>query len=192
MPWLRVQDVPSRGRSHKIPGVKVERLHHLLSDLERAYLLVCEFSEDVVDIREQYPLLPVESTQAIARAIGVRYPKYKATTLPLVMTTDFLLTVKQPSGDFKTVARTIKYGVWGATEQKVHLSPAISSQHHNLGPSQLHPLLDSVPKYGSRVESWAENPRGDCRYEIPKTAADSWFDSAVIHRMGRERGRSSA
>lgn len=109
LPWLRVQDVPSRGRSHKIPGVKVERLHHLLSDLERAYLLVCEFSEDVVDIREQYPLLPVESTQAIARAIGVRYPKYNATTLPIVMTTDFLLTVKQPSGDFKTVARTIKY-----------------------------------------------------------------------------------
>ncbi|QYG43679.1 conjugal transfer protein TraG N-terminal domain-containing protein [Pseudomonas aeruginosa] len=87
---------------------------------------------------------------------------------------------------------TAVIGVWGATEQKVHLSPAISSQHHNLGPSQLHPLLDSVPKYGSRVESWAENPRGDCRYEIPKTAADSWFDSAVIHRMGRERGRSSA
>lgn len=108
-PWLRVQDVPSMGRSHKIPGVKVDRIHHLLSDLERAYLLVCEFSEDVVDIREQYPLLPVESTQAIAKAIGVRYPRYKSTTLPLVMTTDFLLTVRQPNGDFKSVARTIKY-----------------------------------------------------------------------------------
>lgn len=97
------------GRSHKIPGVKVERIHHLLSDLERAYLLVCEFSEDVVDIREQYPLLPEESTQAIAKAIGVRYPRYKSTALPLVMTTDFLLTVRQPNGDFKSVARTIKY-----------------------------------------------------------------------------------
>ncbi|ENA27067.1 hypothetical protein HMPREF1487_09546 [Pseudomonas sp. HPB0071] len=97
------------GRSHKIPGVKIERLHHLLSDLERAYLLVCEFSENVVDIREQYPLLPAESTQAIAKAIGVRYPRYKSTALPLVMTTDFLLTVRQPNGDFKSVARTIKY-----------------------------------------------------------------------------------
>lgn len=109
VPWLRVQDVPSIGRSHKIPGVKIERIHHLLSDLERAYFLICEFSEDVVDIREQYPLLPVESTQAIARAIGVRYPKYKSTSVPLVMTTDFLLTVRQPNGDFKSVARTIKY-----------------------------------------------------------------------------------
>ncbi len=97
------------GRSWKIQGIKIERMHHLLSDLERAYFLVCEFSEDVVDIREQYPLLPLESTQAIARAIGVRYPKYKNTSVPLVMTTDFLLTVKQPNGDLKSVARTIKY-----------------------------------------------------------------------------------
>ncbi|MFG0268662.1 TnsA endonuclease N-terminal domain-containing protein [Pseudomonas sp. zjy_14] len=109
MPWLRVQDVPSRGRSWKIQGVKIDRMHHLLSDLERAYLLVLEFSDDVVDIREQYPLLPIESPQAIARAIGVRYPRYMKTTVPLVMTTDFLLTVKQPNGDFKSVARTIKY-----------------------------------------------------------------------------------
>lgn len=109
MPWLRVQDVPSTGRSWKIQGVKIERMHHLLSDLERAYLLVLEFSENVVDIREQYPLLPIESPQAIASAIGVRYPRYMKTNVPLVMTTDFLLTVKQPNGDFKSVARTIKY-----------------------------------------------------------------------------------
>lgn len=109
VPWLRVQDVPSMGRSWKIQGVKIDRIHHLLSDLERAYFLLCEFSEDVVDIREQYPLLPVESTQAIARATGVRYPRYKSTSVPLVMTTDFLLTVKQPNGDLKSVARTIKY-----------------------------------------------------------------------------------
>ena len=109
VPWLRVQDVPSIGRSHKIQGVKIERIHHLLSDLERSYFLVCEFSEDVVDIREQYPLLPTERAQAIASAIDVRYPRYPRTTLPYVMTTDFLLTVKDPSGNFKSVARTVKY-----------------------------------------------------------------------------------
>ncbi|MFJ4049792.1 TnsA endonuclease N-terminal domain-containing protein [Pseudomonas hunanensis] len=108
-PWLRVQDVPSRGRSHKIYGVKVDRLHHLFSDLERAYLLLWEFSESVVDIREQYPLLPRESAQAVATSIGVRYPRYPKTTVPYVMTTDFLLTVKCPDGRFETVARTVKY-----------------------------------------------------------------------------------
>lgn len=109
VPWLRVQDVPSIGRSHKIQGVKVERIHHLLSDLERSYFLVCEFSEDVVDIREQYPLLPTERAQAIATSIGVRYPRYPKTTLPYVMTTDFLLTVRELNGNFKSVARTVKY-----------------------------------------------------------------------------------
>jgi hypothetical protein len=109
VPWLRVQDVPSRGRSHKIQGVKVDRIHHLLSDLERSYYLVCEFSEDVVDIREQYPLLPQENVQAIAASIGVSFPKYPGTTLPYVMTTDFLLTVRESNGSFKSVARTVKY-----------------------------------------------------------------------------------
>lgn len=80
-------------------------------------------------------------------------------------------------------------GVWGATEQKVHLSPTIFSRHHNLGSLQLHFLLDSVLNYGDRVVSWVANPRGGC-YEIPKTTADSWFDSAVIHYMGRGRERS--
>lgn len=83
--------------------------------------------------------------------------------------------------------QSAEVGVWGATEQKVHLSPAISSQRHNPGPSSPS-LLDSVLNYGDRVGSWVENPRGGC-YEIPKTTADSWCDSAVIHRMGRERER---
>ncbi|MFJ5240708.1 TnsA endonuclease N-terminal domain-containing protein [Pseudomonas neuropathica] len=109
VPWLRVQDVPSIGRSHKIQGVKIDRIHNLLSDLERSYFLVCEFSEDVVDIREQYPLLPTEHAQAIATSIDVRYPRYPRTTLPYVMTTDFLLTVKDLNGNFRSVARTVKY-----------------------------------------------------------------------------------
>jgi len=73
------------------------------------YFYVCEFSENVVDIREQYPLLPRESAQAIASSIGVRYPSYPKSTIPYVMTTDFLLSVKQDDGSFKSVARTIKY-----------------------------------------------------------------------------------
>lgn len=55
-PWLRVQDVPSRGRSRKVQGMKVSRIHQVFSDLEYRYLTVLEFSERVVDIREQYPL----------------------------------------------------------------------------------------------------------------------------------------
>lgn len=52
MPWLRVLDVPSHGRSRKVHGVKIDSLHHPLSDLEYGYLLVAEFSSEVLDIRE--------------------------------------------------------------------------------------------------------------------------------------------
>jgi hypothetical protein len=76
VPWLRVQDVPSQGRSRKVHGVKVDRLHHLLSDLEYGYLLVAEFSPEVLDIREQFPLLPVPTLQSIAHALSIRYPVY--------------------------------------------------------------------------------------------------------------------
>jgi hypothetical protein len=109
LPWLRVQDVPSHGRSRKVHGVKVDRLHHLLSDLEYGYLLVAEFSSEVLDIREQFPILPQSAVQSIAHALNIRYPVYPGTKVPFVMTTDFLLTIKQPDGSTRLAARTLKY-----------------------------------------------------------------------------------
>lgn len=109
LPWLRVQDVPSHGHSRKVQGVKVDRLHHLFSNLEHGYFLVCEFSEDIVDIREQYPLLPRENTQAIASSLGLIHPRYRGTSVSTVMTTDFVLTTKRIDGSYKSYARTIKY-----------------------------------------------------------------------------------
>jgi hypothetical protein len=67
-------DVPSRGRSRKIHGLKTSRIHHVLSDLEYAYLLVLEFSERVVDVREQYPRFPIAPIQDCARRHNIRYP----------------------------------------------------------------------------------------------------------------------
>ncbi|OSO75060.1 hypothetical protein B6N17_001595 [Stutzerimonas stutzeri] len=104
-----MQDVPSHGRSRKIHGTKVNRLHHLLSDLEYGYLLLLEFSEQVVDIREQYPLLPQSSAQSIANALNIPYPVYPGTKVPFVLTTDFLVTLREPNGGDRLVARTIKY-----------------------------------------------------------------------------------
>jgi hypothetical protein len=108
-PWLRVQDVPSRGRSRKVQGMKVNRIHQVLSDLEYRYLTVLEFSERVVDIREQYPLFPTEEAQQIAARLGIAYPRYRTTTVPYVMTTDFLVTCTDAAGQKYTAARTLKY-----------------------------------------------------------------------------------
>ena len=35
-PFIYTRDVSSQGRSHRLPGSKTRRLHHLLSDLELA------------------------------------------------------------------------------------------------------------------------------------------------------------
>ena len=72
-------------------------------------MLVAEFSPDVLDIREQFPILPQSAVQSIAHALNIRYPVYPGTKVPFVMTTDFLLTIKQPDGSTRLAARTLKY-----------------------------------------------------------------------------------
>lgn len=107
-PWLRVQDVPSCGRSHKVAGSKVDRTHHLLSDVEYAYFLTLEFSERVIDIREQYPVFPVAEAQDIAASLGIKYPTYPGTKVPYVMTTDFMVTYLGEDDQPRLAARTVK------------------------------------------------------------------------------------
>lgn len=106
-PWINIQDVPSLGRVTRIKGTKTRRQHELLSDMERNYFYILEFSDSVKDIREQFPLLPIEDTIAIASEIGIKHPKNPKTGEDIVMTTDFLITVSTADG-IKEVARTIK------------------------------------------------------------------------------------
>ena len=106
-PWLLVQDVPSQGLATRIKGWKTKRVHHLLSNLELSYFYVLEWSLIVFDIREQYPLLPLEETLAIAEQCGIRHPTDPKTQEPVVMTTDFFITVPQ-SIEVIEQARTLK------------------------------------------------------------------------------------
>jgi hypothetical protein len=106
-PWLHIQDVPSLGLVTRIKGWKTERVHHYLSLVELRYFYVLEWSLDVVDIREQYPLLPLEDTLEIAKECGVIHPRDPKTKQPIVMTTDFLNTVRQGAVE-RDSARAIK------------------------------------------------------------------------------------
>jgi hypothetical protein len=107
-PWLHIQDVPSQGLASRIKGWKTRRVHHLLSELETNYFYVLDWSLPVLDIREQFPLLPLEETLAIAEQCGVAYPADPHTKEPVVMTTDFVVTVRQSVGSIEQ-ARTVKY-----------------------------------------------------------------------------------
>ncbi|GAB6508339.1 transposase [Bacillus cereus] len=106
-PWLNIQDVSSLGRSTRLKGIKTNRQHEFLSDLERNYFYLTEYSEITVDIREQFPLLPLEETIVIADELGIKHPTDSKTHEPVVMTTDFLLTVDKGDGIVE-VARTVK------------------------------------------------------------------------------------
>ena len=92
-PFLKVRDVPSRGRSSMVLGLRSGRVHHYLSDLEYKVHILAEYDPNVEDIREQFALLPWQDTQDIADSLGIRHPIYPGTKTPVVMTSDLVLTL---------------------------------------------------------------------------------------------------
>jgi hypothetical protein len=105
-PWLTVQDVPSSGRVHRINGWKTSRIHHLLSDLELSYFYHLEWTDKVIDIREQYPLNR-EITFQIAERKQIEHPVDHTTRTPLLLTTDFFVTLRN-NNNITYIARTVK------------------------------------------------------------------------------------
>lgn len=69
--------------------------------MERNYYYLTEYSDFVVDIREQFPLLPLEETIVIAYELGIKHPIDPKKHEPIVVTTDFLLTVDKGDGFFQ-------------------------------------------------------------------------------------------
>jgi hypothetical protein len=106
-PWLKVQNVPSHGYVNRILGWKTKRRHEFLSNLEASYFYLLEWSLSVIDVREQFPLLPLHETLAIAEQCGIKHPKIPGTNEPVVMTTDFLVDVAH-NGTTTEHARTVK------------------------------------------------------------------------------------
>jgi len=84
-----------------------------LSDFEHDYQLIKDWDPSVIDIREQYPLLPLEETLALAeecniRHLSVRHPTKRGVVILVVMTTDFVLTISEGLNSYDQ-ARTLKY-----------------------------------------------------------------------------------
>lgn len=93
-PWLRVQDVKSKGVRSQILGLKTQRIHHTLSSIETEFFYLAEYSDSVIDIREQFPLFPLNLSIKIAESLNVAHPTHPGTDVPIIITTDFLLTRK--------------------------------------------------------------------------------------------------
>ena len=108
-PWLKAQDVLSKGHAHKVPGLKVPRLHHVFSDLEAHCLRLLEFQPEVLDIREQFPLLPPELTRQAAKRLGLRHPVHPASAISRILTSDFCVDVCMSDHRLVQIAIAVKY-----------------------------------------------------------------------------------
>src|SRR5260221_9639027 len=81
-PFMFVRDVPSEGASSMVLSRATGRTQHYLSRGEFHVHLLAEYCEKIVDIREQYALLPWEETQAIAAKLGIKHPIIPHTSTP--------------------------------------------------------------------------------------------------------------
>jgi len=105
-PFVKVADISSLGRSHRVVGHKTKRTHHLLSDLELAVLLLFEWQNSTEDIQEQFPL-DINITKQIADDIGIKHPSQKGELK--IMTTDFYVISKNIKSVTSQLALQAKY-----------------------------------------------------------------------------------
>lgn len=124
LPWAKVRDVPSMGRSSRLACLRSSRTHHFYSDVEVGHFLLADFRIHVQEIREQVALLPREETLEIANELGISHPHFPGTNTPTVLTSDllvsttsngkqseFVLSVKRLSAlnpDVKGLRRTVQ------------------------------------------------------------------------------------
>jgi len=94
-PWIRVQDFPSLGMVSRVAGTTTGRIHHLMSNLELSLFYLLDWSDDIIDIREQYPLVDLSLAIDIAERANIRYPYNPKSGFPYVLTSDFYLETKQ-------------------------------------------------------------------------------------------------
>lgn len=94
-PWLTIHDFASKGVVSRVWGRKAGRIHHFMSRNETAFFYILDASEKVLDIREQYPLLPVTETVEIAENMGIRHPRDTVSKYPYVLTSDFVITTSE-------------------------------------------------------------------------------------------------
>jgi hypothetical protein len=121
-PWIYVWEVPSIGESWRIRGWHAAREYHLLSKRERNFFFELEWSKTVIEVREQFPLLPISETLEIANALGVRHPYSRKAGGYVVMTSDFLIT-RRINGVAVDQVRSVKPSPRLPTraQQKLHI-----------------------------------------------------------------------
>jgi len=93
-PWIAIQDFASKGMVSRVASTTTGRVHHLMSNLELQLFYLLDWSDDVTDIREQYPLSDLSEAIKIAEYAQIRYPYDPKSGFPYVMTSDFYVETR--------------------------------------------------------------------------------------------------
>lgn len=102
-PWIRGREFNSAGTVSCPIDWKTGRIVECASQGEMEFYYITRFDDRVVDIKEQYPLLPIRDAMRAAEELGLNYPRIDKGE-PAVMTTDFLILLnngKQLAVSFK-------------------------------------------------------------------------------------------
>lgn len=105
-PFIKVLESNSIGELNVVPSRLTRRAHHYLSRLEADYHYCIELNPRVIDIREQYPLIPVSETVSIAKKLKTTHPRRGSGYFEI--TVDLLLTTLSRDGELQYIARSIK------------------------------------------------------------------------------------
>jgi len=80
--FIKTQDIKSLGSKSRTPDfAEPGQDRDLLSTNERHFFYRMRYSNKFVWIKEQFPLLPIERAEAIAKSLGIRYPTYPRITM---------------------------------------------------------------------------------------------------------------
>ncbi len=99
-PWLTAQDFSYSGRTSKILGNKINRVHHFFNDLEKQCFFLWEWDQRIIDVKEYYPLLDLYD---IVDMDDIN------TNEPYVLTTTFLVIMRTIGGGIDCFARSVNY-----------------------------------------------------------------------------------
>jgi len=113
-PWSTARSFSSRGMTYRTFSVKTGRMHTYYSTPEMGCGLLLDWSDEVIDHREQFPMHDLAETQEIAAILGYEHPtrrrKVKGQTIEedMVMTLDFLVTLAHEVDGVRQVAVSVK------------------------------------------------------------------------------------
>ena len=104
-PWATIHDLPSKGLSSRTPGWKSNRVYHFLSLNELRCFFLLDWADDVVDIREQFPLIDFEDAIKIAEKSNIKYSIDTKSKMPYILTSDFMITVKKAGKKYRLLGQ---------------------------------------------------------------------------------------